>query len=410
MATRPRTKPNGGNRVLNKKAADIIIIGGGICGASLALLCERAGLEVILVDRKIQSKKLKKSTKASAWVSALNRTSEKLLIKLGVWEQLIKDKQAASYLDMQVNTSLHNNELHLSAEMIGADNLGHIVDNSHLKQLLWQQLHQSKNIHPIEATPKSWDSEAKILATNCDKQYHAPLLIGCDGNNSWVREHVEIAIKDNSIKDDAYISVCTHAIAHNRTARQCFFDHGVIASLPLWDPHQSVLVYSVKKQEQPQDEEAFLLAAAAKAFGALQPKEVGSVVKHCIQSYHAEKYYNKHAILLGDAAMSVHPLAGLGLNCGLQAVIVLAEQINSAYAAERLDSTDKIGRLYENKIRGYNALTQSYLNKIYHCLITEKASWQSILSKLAFVASENTDLIKRQMIYHALYGLEAYQY
>ena len=88
MATRPRTKPNGGNRVLNKKAADIIIIGGGICGASLALLCERAGLEVILVDRKIQSKKLKKSTKASAWVSALNRTSEKLLIKLGVWEQL----------------------------------------------------------------------------------------------------------------------------------------------------------------------------------------------------------------------------------------------------------------------------------------------------------------------------------
>ncbi len=388
------------------KKADTIIVGGGICGLVLALLCAREDISTVLIDRKVGSKTPPKQPHYSAWVSALNRSSEHLLEKLNVWDSCLEKQLAASYQTMHLCTTAHDKKLQLAADIVGAENLGHIVDNKYLKALLWQKAHKEENVYVVEASPEHWDSEEQILTTSCKKKLLAPLLIGSDGHSSWVREQANIPLTKDAISEQALVGICTHAIAHQREAKQCFFKDAILASLPLWDPYQSVLVYSSDNKITDTEAEGLLYHAAVEAFIELQPQKVAAVTRHPIISVHAQKYYQNNCILLGDAAMSLHPLAGLGLNCGLQAASILADKITAAFNAEKLTEADAIGRAYENAVLGYNAFTQASLNTIHGQLRTDSGEWNSWLSCLAFSAAQNSTFIKKQMIQHALYGLD----
>lgn len=388
------------------KKTDIIVVGGGICGLVLALLLAQAGIQVVLVDRKVGAKSPPKTPQYSAWVSALNRVSERILQKLAVWDSCLDKHLAASYMSMRLSATAHDKKLQLDAGMVAADNLGHIVDNHYLKAVLWQKVYQEANIKIIEATPEHWDKQERILTTSNKQTIHAPLLVGCDGNNSWVRTQANIPLTKHPINEQALVGICTHAIAHQREARQCFFKDAILASLPLWNPYQSVLVYSIKNGTLPEEPAKFVQQAAAQAFLELQPQEVTVVSTHPVGSTHAQKYYQDHCILLGDAAMALHPLAGLGLNCGLQAAQILSNKIIAAFSAEKLEQVDNIGRAYENAVLGYNTFTQTTLNTIHRQLVVGGTDIGGWLSCLAFGAAQNSTWIKKQMIHHALYGIE----
>ena len=167
-----------------------------------------------------------------------------------------------------------------------------------------------------------------------------------------------------------------------------------------------MLVYSIKNGTLPEEPAKFVQQAAAQAFHELQPQEVTAVSTHPVGSTHAQKYYQDHCILLGDAAMALHPLAGLGLNCGLQAAQILSNKIIAAFSAEKLEQVDNIGRAYENAVLGYNTFTQTTLNTIHRQLVVGGADIGGWLSCLAFGAAQNSTWIKKQMIHHALYGIE----
>ena len=396
---------------MQQKTADIIVVGAGISGLSFALLCEKAGMKVALVERKIEKVTPIPSPKISAWVSALNRTSEKLLEKVGVFQALIDHKLAASYSAMELTASAHTSTLHFHANDVAAKNLGHIVDNHYLKALLWDKVHQAQTISIEEVSPIRWSDKEKCLHTDCDYTIQAPILVGCDGQNSWVREQLGIKVDKDTIQDHAIVAIAKHLVAHDNTARQCFLDQGIIASLPLWDPYTSVIVYSSDQKYIPEDEQQrlkYVTEACKKAFVTTQPEKLTELRVHPIRSMHAQKYYQKSGFLVADAAMSIHPLAGLGLNCGLQAVEVLADMLKKPLLGEKQVLIDQAGRKYEHAIRGYNAFTKSSIQSIHRCLVTSGSPWYSALSKVAFLSAQNLPFIKQQMIYHALYGIQAH--
>lgn len=397
---------------MSTRQGDVIILGAGICGLALACLCAKEGMQVVLVDQVIPEKKARENVppkaKNKAWVSAMGRPAQSLLASIGVWEGLQQSKQASAYTHMNVHGFSYPGLLELDASMVKAQDLGHIVNNGATKALLWQALGQHKNIQIIEAVASSWDADEQILKTTCDKAICASLLVGCDGVKSWARQQTNIiADPGDGDGDIALVGLINHTKSHYQTARQCFMPSGVIALLPLWDSTESAMVYSIKKDQDRGDHSVnFALEGLQKAFPDLGSLDIdGELISHPIVVQHAKQYHSRGVVLVGDAAMSLHPLAGLGLNCGLQGVAVLANELIKAQRNGTSENIKFINQRYQKAIRGYNALTQQIITLCYKTLDggTTPMRW---FGQSALWGANSLTIMKRKMIEHALYGMK----
>lgn len=311
-------------------------------GSALALALQGSGLNIIVVDGgPLSVKPFDSQAPFEPRVSALSAASQRILQRLAVWDG-IAQRRASPYGEMQVWDGSGTGQIHFSAASVHADVLGHIVENRVVQDALLDRLHDCDigllaNAR-LEQMRRSGDDWLLTLADG--RQLRAPLVVAADGANSAVRKLTGTATREWDYLHHAIVTSVRTEQPHHKTAWQRFTDNGPLAFLPLEraGEHWCSIVWSVTPKEAERltafDDETFCRKLEQAFEGRLGPV-MAADPRLCVplRQRHAKRYVAEGLALIGDAAHTIHPLAGQGVNLGFLDAAVLAEVL--LHATER---------------------------------------------------------------------------
>jgi len=339
---------------------DIAIIGGGMVGASLAVALSRSSLNILLVD----GQRFKHSPPVTDYdirVSAITRASKNFLKSLGVWQD-IKDFRASPFREMHVWEGQQDSVIHFDGADIGEEELGYIIENRVIQYYLHDRIRKAENIDFVDrnsiASFESISDDEIQVNLSTGKQFNCQLLVGADGNRSTVRELAGIEAKGWQYDQSAVVATVKTSKSHENTAWQCFLVDGPLAFLPL-DDNLSSIVWSTRPDRAtelksvPVDQFELQLEQAFE--GRLGEVElIGERGVFPLQLKYAEHYVEKNVALIGDAAHSIHPLAGQGVNLGFLDAACLADVILDGVSRSKPLGSYALLRRYERWRKGDN--------------------------------------------------------
>ena len=325
--------------------ADLIIVGAGMVGSTLALALQGAGLSIKLIDAgPLDVQPFALTDPFEPRVSALSAASQRILERVGAWPG-IAGRRISPYTDMQVWDGSGTGQIHFSAASVHAEVLGHIVENRVVQDGLLDALKASGSIDllPNARLERLQQTEHGWSLTLADgQQLGADLVVAADGANSAVRRLAGCATREWDYMHHAIVTSVRCAEPNQQTAWQRFTDDGPLAFLPLQrdeDTHWCSIVWSATEAEAQRlmalDDQAF-----CQALGRAFEYRLGDVLEAdprlCIplRQRHAKRYVQPGLALIGDAAHTIHPLAGQGVNLGLLDAAVLAEVLLAAIARD----------------------------------------------------------------------------
>lgn len=385
---------------------DIAVIGAGIVGASLACLLAQQGFTVALIET--QKPDLTWPTQGYGLrVSAINHASKKLFEEIGIFDA-ITSLRISPYKHMAVWDDTGTGFIEFNAEEIAQENLGYIIENKVILKALHEKIEKLDNITFF--CPE--DPQKIIKEDNCikvelnDKSVSAKLLIGADGAHSWVRQQCKISFKEKPYGHTALVTTIKTEKSHNKTAFQAFMPNGPLALLPLEDEHYCSIVWSTvpvhAKELTVMDDNVFnenITKLFEKHVGKIE--KIDKLVQFPLYQRHVEHYVQTRIALVGDAAHTIHPLAGQGVNLGLADIASLAEVIHDANAKEKDWSQLYVLRRYERWRKSDN-LDMILAMQTFKQLFSTKQTWLTGLRNQGLKIVHRTKPVKRLFIKKAL--------
>lgn len=342
--------------------ADLIIVGAGMVGSALALALQHSGLQILLLDGgPLSVKPFAQDAAFEPRVSALSAASQRILERLGAWDG-IAARRTSPYAEMQVWDGSGTGQVHFSAASVHAEVLGHIVENRVVQDGLLDALYEADlGLLPgarLEQLRRSGDDW--LLTLSDGRELRAPLLIAADGANSAVRRLAGCATREWDYLHHAIVTSVRCSKPHQQTAWQRFTDDGPLAFLPLAKAddaeHWCSIVWSTTPAEATRlmalDDAAFC-RELGKAFEWRLGEVLESDPRHSIplRQRHAKRYVEPGLALIGDAAHTIHPLAGQGVNLGFLDAAVLAEVLLHALErGENLADIKVLGRFERRRM------------------------------------------------------------
>ena len=345
--------------------SDVIIVGAGIAGLSLAASLSRQGLQVVLLEAApARAEAVSIGGRLNDWdrrVSALTPASSALLSEIDVWPDILTQR-SASYHQMHVWDGDGTGEITFSANDVDASELGRIVENRVTVGALLKRVERDRHItlswqDPIAAIKRPNEQVVEVV-TESGKQYAAPLLVGADGVRSTVRKQLGFKVREWSYEQSAIVATIALEQAHSDTCYQVFLDSGPLALLPLADPHVCSIVWSLDEAQLSAFDslsDVDFVAALNRALNGQAPKvsAVGTRAVFPLNQCHAVDYVQPRVALIADAAHAIHPLAGQGINLGLADVAVLADEVGRAFCAD-LDWGELVLSRYQRRRKSDN--------------------------------------------------------
>lgn len=311
----------------------VLIVGGGLVGASLAIELCRRRLPVTLVETRAAGAAIAPPERER--YLALSRASINALATLGVWSLL--EAEAASIRAVHVSRRGDFGRLLLRAAEYGVDRFGAVVPASRLGIALEAALRQATGLARLApATLAGFvmrpdGIEAHIDADGGERVLHADVLVGADGAESLVRGHAGLIVEREDYEQDATVLSIGLTRDHEGIAYERFTDDGAIALLPL-SGRRAGLVWTLPRERAEQVQaldEAALIEVLQTQFGDRLGRfhSPGHRVRHPLTRSFAPETTTGRVVLIGNAAQSLHPVAAQGFNLGLRDALVLSEQL-----------------------------------------------------------------------------------
>ncbi|WP_369161757.1 2-octaprenyl-6-methoxyphenyl hydroxylase [Candidatus Thiodiazotropha sp. LNASS1] len=315
---------------------DLLIVGGGMVGASLAHAVSGQGLRIGVIEAWPFDSSAQPSFDDR--VLALSWGSRIILQAMGVWDDI--QVAAEPILDIHISDRGHFGFTRLNHLDEGVEALGYVVTARALGQALLQDLVNHDAIKMIcPARLKSFavsdrDVEVRISQDDGEQVLSTRLLVAADGGNSLVRQFLSIPLKEKSYGQTAIIANLRAEQAHQGIAYERFTNTGPLALLPMRDDRLS-MVWTAKDDQIAElmalRDEAFLLRLQDR-FGHRLGRlyELGKRVAYPLSLRQAVEQVSSRVALIGNAAHAIHPVTGQGLNLGLRDVAVLADLVSDA--------------------------------------------------------------------------------
>jgi len=398
-----------------KNTYDLVIVGAGPIGAAMALALRDSGLRIALLDSQpLMAGALPANTvEFDARVSAITPASQALFESLGVWDAM-RDTRISPYTRMHVREADGTADINFCAADIHAPVLGHIVENRVIVAAMHQQLAAQASLDCLmPASVQALDNakDAALLTLDNGRQLSARLVIAADGAQSPVRQMAGFKTREWDYEHEAIVCSVRTANLHKLCARQIFMDDGVLAFLPLaaegdQSQHWCSVVWSVLPSVA-----GSLMAMTDEAFCkrlSLASEHWLGEVMHTSQRFsfslrqrHAREYVLNRVVLIGDAAHSIHPLAGQGANLGLADVKALAAELQRVKSTGRDPADPLLIARYQRGRKPHN-MSMMLLMEGFKRLYSAQPLPIRWLRNTGMRAVEKTPMLKNQLIRAAM--------
>lgn len=383
---------------------EIIIVGGGMVGSACALGLAQQGVSVHIIEQH-PLPTFQPNQPYDLRISAISAASVNLLKQLEAW-QYIEKMRLCPYRRLETweidgfSTCFHAPEL-------GLNELGFMVENNLIQLGIWQRLQQSEtatysigsSIQQIQKCGENWQ-----LFLDNGEQLEAPLLIAADGANSKLRQLAGIGLTGWQYRQSCLLILVKTTLPQQDITWQQFFPSGPRAFLPLSD-NQACLVWydspsEIRRLKQLSNEK--LSEEIQQAF----PARLGDIQVETANSFeltrrHAQGYFQNGIVLVGDAAHTINPLAGQGVNLGFKDVKALLEiNLKAQKCGQNLANIDRL-KEYERQRKADNLLMQSGMDLLYKAF-KEDILPLKIARNLALAVAEKATPLKKRALKYAL--------
>ncbi|MBT7397769.1 MAG: UbiH/UbiF/VisC/COQ6 family ubiquinone biosynthesis hydroxylase [Hellea sp.] len=380
---------------------DIVVVGAGLVGLTAALACAKKGAKVCILDQK------KPNIKEDKRASAISASSFVLLKKLGVTDFLVGNIQAIDKILISDSRVGRKNKFNLKFQNLNHANYkGYMIDNSILKNALLKTVKKIDGITikaPVKILKTSTNSSKIKINLDNNSIIDASLLVAADGKNSNFRKSADISVRFTHYRQSAIVTTIGHEFVHNGSAHQFFFPGGPLALLPL-TKNRSSIVWSdsslASDAAMSLNDSDFIDELSHRINGLLgKIKLLGPRQIFPLNLQMANRYTAKRLVLVGDAAHSIHPIAGQGLNLGLRDAAALADNV-ALSIRENIDLGSEVIQEYEKwRISDNNKLgiTTDILNRLF----SNKNSSLRFVRRLGLNGVNHSELLKTFFIEEA---------
>lgn len=384
---------------------DLVIVGGGLAGLSLACALRDSPLKIALVESHTP-------TPATAWdarVYALSPANADFLHQIGIWELLDIDR-IAPIRAMKIRGDA-GAQLDFSAYETGVAELGWILESSRMACALWENVKQQNNLTllcPAAPHAIAMKDDCVELALTDGQTLSSKLLVGADGRDSWVREATGLEAITTPYGEMGLVANFECARPHRGIARQWFRDDGVLAWLPLAGNdgvHRVSMVWSTPDAHAeellalPQDELATRVAAAGHSeLGEF--KQITPAAAFPLRLMRVPRTVAPRLALIGDAAHGIHPLSGHGINLGYQDARALAELLSATPEGEDIGNESRLRRY--QKARREETLLMQYTTHTLRQLFREKLPGLKSLRNIGMGLTNALPVLKNQLVRYAI--------
>lgn len=318
-----------------KIETEVLIVGGGMVGMTLAVALAGAGIDVVVLDRESAAAHMDAAfdgrTSAIAWGSA------QVLSGIGLWQAMVPDAEPIREIRVSDGPSLLF--LHYRHEEVADHPLGYIVENRNTRRVLFETLatlKKAKLLAPTQLASLARDGGKACAILEDGRAIEAQLVVSAEGRNARLRKEAGITATEWSYPQTGIVCTIHHEKPHRGVAHERFLPAGPLAVLPMTGGHRSSIVWTEHGRLAPA-----LLALDDDAFSAELQRRFGPYLgklriegrrwSYPLALLHATRYVDERLVLIGDAAHAIHPIAGQGLNLGLRDVAALAEILVDAH-------------------------------------------------------------------------------
>ncbi|GHD73264.1 UbiH/UbiF family hydroxylase [Vogesella fluminis] len=377
---------------------DVIVVGGGLVGAALALALDKQGKRVALVEGQAE----RFDALEQGWdarIYAVSPANRAFLQQLGAWPDASRLGVIAS-MDVRGD---QGGQIAFSAADAGAEALAWIAENRWLLAAIWQRLQQASGVTLLSGVrPQQLRHSAREAAIVLDdgRELQAQLVVGADGANSWVRQQSGIAASIKPYGHSGVVANFACAKPHGNIARQWFLGDGILAWLPM-PGNRISMVWSTSQPEPLLALDGARLAAVVAAAGGHALGELtllSPAAAFPLRLITPDNVIAERVALVGDAAHTVHPLAGQGVNLGFQDAARLAAVLAGTRDCGEWLTLRRYERTRKEAVRTMQ-LTCDALFQLFHAKQTPGLAW---LRNAGLNLTNRLPLIKKQLARHAV--------
>lgn len=388
--------------------SDIIIVGGGLNGSLMAIAAANIGFSTIVLDSKDNEASVENRFDGRSYALALS--SVRLLKNLNIFKDIIDKSQPIldiKILDGKLVQGPSQFSLHFDNNEIHDGPMGQMVEDRFIRKALFTKINKNEQIdYKFNSKVTEHKKQSGYISVTLDngKKLNTKLLVGADGKNSELANRAEIKKSGWKYNQSALVCAIEHEADHNGVAWQYFMPSGPLAVLPMTGK-RSCIVWTEQNANAKAinlfDETRYTKILAARLGNFLGKfKIIGDRHTYPLELSIADQFIDERLALIGDAAHSVHPIAGQGLNAGFKDIAVLAHIIQDAHnRGEDLGSLGVLKRYEE--WRRFDSAQLAYSTDLFNKLFSNENEALRLARNIGLKLLDSIPVAKRNIIKEA---------